>query len=116
MFSLDGEFRKGLKYQLPNAPQLDENQKELLFYVTCFSLADQKLSCEQIIEKGQEVANRVLNFYLQFKEPLDKFYSAKKSDFESNFVIANTIFKMMKKREQADALADVRLDSSQCES
>lgn len=103
MFSLDGDFRKRFQ-DLPELCKpgitLSDSDKDILFYVTCFQLADKKFSRQQIDERVQEVTEKVLDFYMGFKKPIDSFCKAKLAEYESPFFIAEKIFKIMKKKSQ----------------
>ena len=105
MFNLDGALRERLIYEpdkFHSSLSLTNEHKELLYYVTCFGLADRKLSRKEMEEQAQEVANHVLQFYIRFNEPIDQYYKAKHMEHFSNFLIADKIFEMMKKREEID--------------
>lgn len=115
MFNIGGEFHKNLKYECRDKA-LSNDHKELLYYVTCFDLGYQKLSESEVKQKGQLVADRVLKFYLKNQKYIDEFYSAHRAVQESNFYIADQIFRKMKEQDAGDRKQDLAASEASPES
>lgn len=119
MFNIGGDFHKNLKYEPHDHGSdlvLSNDHKELLYFVTCFDLGYQKLSKSEVEQKGQLVADRILKFYLKNQESIDKFYSAHRSVQESNFYIADLIFRKMKEQDAGDQKQDLAASEASPES
>lgn len=93
MLNLDGQFRSHMAFD--PSYKLNQDQEEILFYISCFTASKRKLSLQEMTEKAQSIADHILGYYLANKETIDAFYSCRHQEGESNFTIADKIFRMM---------------------
>lgn len=81
----------------PSKNHLDSFQESLLQYLCFFTAHKANLSLDQLLidHKAQEIANEVLQYYLDNRSLIDRYCEQEGSKGKSSFFIASEIFQKL---------------------